>query len=784
MKSTFKAFLSIMMVLSLVLSFAGQQAQAAGKLIISEYIEGSGYNKAIEIYNPTSEAVDLSTYSLVNFVNGASETTGTVAELKLSGTLAPGDVYVISHQSAAAEILAQADLKTGSAAVNFNGDDTLVLFENYNATTKTGEVNDSIGQVGVDPGTAFGTTTSTLDMTLVRTAANLTGDTDIHNAYDPAAQFTALPKDTTSELGTFSAQVTPPAPEVPQAEYHVNVVRVVDGDTIKISPSIMGSDTIRYVNIDTSETYHLTSYDPALIDTDLNHNQKYHGEQAKKALNEMLAPGTPITVKVNPDNITDAYGRILGQVIRESDNLNTNLEQVKLGMASTYFIWPVANMDDYNMFQAAVAEAQANHLGIWQTEHPLKELAFEFRARYDKKGLQRYVGDSETKLYYAPEDFAKVPVERRIFFAQEEAIAQGYKVAPDTTLPTEPTVTPAKEMTIQEARTAGKGRNAIVTGTVTAIDGYNIYIQDETAGMVVRSKTVKPAIGDVITATGTTTEYYDLYQVETEDVKGTGQKTVQPSVTALDQIGEDTEAEYIAIEKVKVESVNTYNEYTVSDAAGHTFLVKTTQPLEIGATYDRIEGVVTYSFNAYKLLPTSITKVTEVPTTEAPTTEVPTTEAPTTEAPTTEVPTTEAPTTEAPTTEVPTTEAPTTEVPTTEVPAVQHDVRGFVFFDQNSNGKFDRPDRKLKNVKVDIYQNGQLVKTVKTDKEGRYSVTVNEGTYVLKFDAPGNLVETFANQTSDDLDSDIKDGKVTVNVTKDMEDVTAGFAKNIGKFRK
>lgn len=123
----------------------------------------------------------------------------------------------------------------------------------------------------------------------------------------------------------------------------------------------------------------------ALIDTDLNHNQKYHGEQAKKALNEMLAPGTPITVKVNPDNITDAYGRILGQVIRESDNLNTNLEQVKLGMASTYFIWPVANMDDYNMFQAAVAEAQANHLGIWHTEHPLKELAFEFRARYDKK---------------------------------------------------------------------------------------------------------------------------------------------------------------------------------------------------------------------------------------------------------------------------------------------------------------------------------------------------------------------------------------------------------------
>lgn len=222
-------------------------------------------------------------------------------------------------------------------------------------------------------------------------------------------------------------------------------------------------------------------------------------------------------------------------------------------------------------------------------------------------------------------------------------------------------------------------------------------------------------------------------------MKVTGQKVVQPTVTALDQIGEETEAEYIAIEKVKVESVNTYNEYTVTDAVGYTFLVKTTQPLDIGATYDRIEGVVTYSFNAYKLLPTVITEQADVPTTEA---------------------------------------------PTTEAPVVQHAISGYVFFDQNSNGKYDRPDRKLSDVKVDVYQNGQWVKTVKTDKEGHYKVTVNEGTYILKFAAPDHLVETFADQTSDDLDSDMKDGKVTVKATKDVKDVTAGFAKNIGKFRK
>ena len=33
-------------------------------LFFSEYIEGSSYNKALEIYNPTDSPVDLSQYQL------------------------------------------------------------------------------------------------------------------------------------------------------------------------------------------------------------------------------------------------------------------------------------------------------------------------------------------------------------------------------------------------------------------------------------------------------------------------------------------------------------------------------------------------------------------------------------------------------------------------------------------------------------------------------------------------------------------------------------------------
>ena len=43
-------------------------------VFISEYIEGSSFNKAVEIYNGSTEAVDLSNYKLKLLSNGATVT--------------------------------------------------------------------------------------------------------------------------------------------------------------------------------------------------------------------------------------------------------------------------------------------------------------------------------------------------------------------------------------------------------------------------------------------------------------------------------------------------------------------------------------------------------------------------------------------------------------------------------------------------------------------------------------------------------------------------------------
>lgn len=71
----------------------GLSAQC-GDLFISEYLEGSNNNKALEIYNPTANAVDLSGYAIGRFSNGSTNPSSDPVVLP-NTMLAPYDVYVI-----------------------------------------------------------------------------------------------------------------------------------------------------------------------------------------------------------------------------------------------------------------------------------------------------------------------------------------------------------------------------------------------------------------------------------------------------------------------------------------------------------------------------------------------------------------------------------------------------------------------------------------------------------------------------------------------------------------
>lgn len=115
---------------------SAQETHTYSDLIISEYLEGSANNKAIEIYNGTGADVDLAAYSLMKQTNGKGDYKN---EQVLTGTLADGETFVLVNSQASDELKALGDMT--SNVTSFNGNDAVALF-------KSGEKIDEVGVFG------------------------------------------------------------------------------------------------------------------------------------------------------------------------------------------------------------------------------------------------------------------------------------------------------------------------------------------------------------------------------------------------------------------------------------------------------------------------------------------------------------------------------------------------------------------------------------------------------------------------------------------------------------
>ncbi len=162
------------------------------ELYFSEYLEGSSNNKALEIYNPTNAAINLSTYSVKAYNNGGLTISNS---LQLPNkTIAAHDVYVIANAQAVASILGVSD--TTSTVTFFNGDDAVVLF-------KGTDTLDIIGKVGNDPGTNWTVGSgATSEFTLVRKMPVSKGQ---RRWTIGATEWNVFPQNTATYLGSHSS---------------------------------------------------------------------------------------------------------------------------------------------------------------------------------------------------------------------------------------------------------------------------------------------------------------------------------------------------------------------------------------------------------------------------------------------------------------------------------------------------------------------------------------------------------------------------------------------------
>ena len=207
----------------LVMSVNAQITYCA-ELFISEYIEGPAQNNGIEIYNPTSNSIDLSSYTINRYSNGAISGPEVFS---LSGSIGAGDVIVVGNGQldsidlgtywsvpvdpnfyAVLDDHCNGDYNTNSTFY-FNGDDAMTL-------EKSGNIIDVFGKVGEDPGSAWtddasagytdanGGTWWTKRQTLVRKASVKKGVTTNPILFNPTLEYDSLPDATYTGMGAHT----------------------------------------------------------------------------------------------------------------------------------------------------------------------------------------------------------------------------------------------------------------------------------------------------------------------------------------------------------------------------------------------------------------------------------------------------------------------------------------------------------------------------------------------------------------------------------------------------
>ncbi len=245
------------------LVFGATYAQDCSELFISEYVEGTGNDKAIEIYNPTGATINLSGYTVERFSNGNSTTTAG-GVLNLTGSIAPYSTFVIvngqttgtaSSPAASPALQALADQLDGAypAPTYMNGNDAIGLFKNgvmVDLFGKSGDASIATAQSWSDEFPYDGSVGAwwTKDQTLIRKSTVKKGVTVNPDPFIVTTEWDSLPKDTWTELGQHTCNCFVGVNELASKVSYVVYPNPSQNGKIVVSASI-GIEKIELLNV-------------------------------------------------------------------------------------------------------------------------------------------------------------------------------------------------------------------------------------------------------------------------------------------------------------------------------------------------------------------------------------------------------------------------------------------------------------------------------------------------------------------------------------------------------
>lgn len=245
----------ILLSLSLVtVALAGKAQTLCSDLFISEYVEGSGNSKAIEIYNPTNASISLSNYRLVRYSNGSAIGTDST-DFTATMSIASYSTFVICNGTgvtsgttatspACSPALMAISQQTDGAYPNptaMNGDDALVLVRKSPYAHL-----DIFGKIGEQPATAWsdvapydGTAGKwwTKDHSMQRKQTIKNGVMTNPTAFNVKLEWDSLPKDNWTKLGSHVCDCKP-----------VNVKEIANSIYVKMYPNPANGNEVAFVS--------------------------------------------------------------------------------------------------------------------------------------------------------------------------------------------------------------------------------------------------------------------------------------------------------------------------------------------------------------------------------------------------------------------------------------------------------------------------------------------------------------------------------------------------------
>src|SRR5689334_10250621 len=161
--------------------------------------------------------------------------------------------------------------------------------------------------------------------------------------------------------------------ELPGDSFVAEVVRTVDGDTLRVRDERGVIHPVRMLSIDTPETHFLGA------------SQGYWAEVAAARLSELLPDGSEVEIQTDEQPF-DTYGRVLGYVLSRGRLINRQMPEE--GLATTYIVAP--NLRYAQELSEAARQSFYERRGMFSDPSVL--LPYEFRWRMRGRSSAKLVG--------------------------------------------------------------------------------------------------------------------------------------------------------------------------------------------------------------------------------------------------------------------------------------------------------------------------------------------------------------------------------------------------------